>query len=52
MREEEDPAGQGGEEIEFSEENLRAAIAWPWVRAALYEAWTASQSGDRARLGN
>lgn len=39
-------------EVPFSPETLRAALQWPWVRLALYAAWTESQSGEKRRLGN
>lgn len=41
-----------GAPIPFSGPNLDRLLGWTPVRAALYEAYAASLSGDRARLGN
>jgi len=47
-----DVADGDGQDVEFTEENLRAALEWTWFRTAVFKAYYASQSGEAARLGN
>ena len=47
-----DVEDDNGNEVNFSEENLRALLRWPFVRTGFYRAYSASISGDKNRLGN